>query len=68
MNVMRFDLQMIASLVQPGWKVLDLGCGEGKLLGHLKESKGVIGTGIERDEEGLRTIRKVIKRLVEFKK
>jgi methionine biosynthesis protein MetW len=48
---MRFDLQIIASWVEPGWKVLDLGCGEGGLLKYLKENKGIIGTGIERDEK-----------------
>lgn len=47
---MRFDLQVIASWVQPQSKVLDLGCGRGDLLAALKERKGVMGTGIERDE------------------
>ena len=44
---MRFDLTVIASWIKPGSKVLDLGCGEGDLLYHLKQSKGVDGTGIE---------------------
>ena len=44
---MRFDLQVIASWIEPGAKVLDLGCGEGDLLHFLKENKQVIGTGIE---------------------
>jgi len=44
---MRFDLQIIASWIEPGSKVLDLGCGEGDLLHFLKEHKQVIGTGIE---------------------
>lgn len=48
---MRFDLQVIASWIEPGARVLDLGCGEGNLLYHLKESKGVRGTGIEKREE-----------------
>ena len=48
---MRFDLQMIASWIDPGAKVLDLGCGEGELLLYLKTNKQVIGTGIERDEK-----------------
>jgi methionine biosynthesis protein MetW len=47
---MRFDLQIIASWIEPRSKVLDLGCGEGNLLFFLKEKKGVIGTGIERVE------------------
>jgi methionine biosynthesis protein MetW len=49
-NGIRFDLQIIASWIEPGSKVLDLGCGEGNLLLFLKEKKRVIGTGIERVE------------------
>lgn len=44
---MRFDLQIIASWIEPGSKVLDLGCGEGHLLQFLKENKQVMGAGIE---------------------
>lgn len=47
---MRFDLQIIASWIEPGSKVLDLGCGEGDLLHFLKENKRVFATGIERVE------------------
>ena len=46
----RFDLQVIASWIIPGSRVLDLGCGGGDLLYHLKLHKGVIGTGIEKQE------------------
>ncbi|OQX10857.1 MAG: methionine biosynthesis protein MetW [Desulfobulbaceae bacterium A2] len=48
---MRFDLQVIASWIEPDSRVLDLGCGQGDLLWHLKNAKGVQGTGIELDEE-----------------
>lgn len=44
---MRFDLQIIASWIEPGSKVLDLGCGEGDLIYYLKHNKGVRCTGIE---------------------
>jgi len=47
---MRFDLQIIASWIKEGSKVLDLGCGEGDLLYFLKKERGVSGTGIECDE------------------
>ncbi len=47
---MRFDLQIIASWIDPESKVLDLGCGEGELLLYLKTHKQVTGTGIEQDE------------------
>ena len=45
----RFDLQIIASWIEPDSRVLDLGCGEGDLLEFLKKSKNVSGTGIEND-------------------
>ncbi|TFG43630.1 MAG: methyltransferase domain-containing protein, partial [Syntrophobacterales bacterium] len=48
---MRYDLQLIASWIEPGSRVLDLGCGEGDLLRHLIARKGVTGTGIEHNEE-----------------
>ena len=47
---MRYDLKIIASWIEPGSKVLDLGCGEGDLLHFLKQNKQVAGTGIERRE------------------
>lgn len=47
---MRFDLQIIASWIETGSRVLDLGCGEGNLLYYLKEEKGIVGTGIESRE------------------
>ena len=46
---MRPDLQIIAELINPGARVLDLGCGGGELLGHLAEHKAVNGYGIEND-------------------
>ena len=46
----RFDLQIIASWIEPESTVLDLGCGEGELLFYLKTHKQVTGTGIEQDE------------------
>ncbi len=47
---MRFDLQIIASWIEPGSRVIDLGCGEGDLLKHLIHHKRVSGTGIEHNE------------------
>ena len=50
-DLIRYDLQLIASWIEPGSRVLDLGCGEGDLLQHLIARKGVTGTGIEHNEE-----------------
>ncbi len=51
LGTMRFDLQVIASWIEPGSRVLDLGCGNGDLLEYLKKNKQVRGTGIEFAEE-----------------
>lgn len=48
---MRFDLQVIASWIEPESRVLDLGCRTGSLLSHLTERKSIRGTGIEIDED-----------------
>ena len=47
---MRYDLQIIASWIEPGSRVLDLGCGAGDLLKFLINHKQVKGSGIEHDE------------------
>ena len=43
----RADLEIIASLVPTGSRVLDLGCGGGELLAHLQQHRGCSGYGIE---------------------
>lgn len=48
---MRYDLQIIASWIEPGSRVLDLGCGAGDLLKFLITHKKVTGSGIEHDED-----------------
>jgi len=47
---MRFDLQIIPSWIEPGTRVIDLGCGEGELLKYLINHKNVTGSGIEHNE------------------
>ncbi|GAB6193546.1 methionine biosynthesis protein MetW [Desulfocastanea catecholica] len=47
----RFDLRIIASMIEPGSRVLDLGCGSGDLLAWLAACKNVVGTGIEQDKK-----------------
>lgn len=50
-GVLRYDLQVIASWVDAGSRVLDLGCGNGDLLFHLKSHKQIQATGIEYSEQ-----------------
>ena len=52
---MRADLAIIADLVNPGARVLDLGCGEGELLARLKADKAVNGYGLEIDPDNITT-------------
>ncbi len=44
---LRADLGVIADLVQPQEKVLDLGCGDGSLLRYLIDTKFIVGRGVE---------------------
>ena len=43
----RQDMALIAELVPRGSRVLDLGCGNGELLAHLRDARGCSGYGIE---------------------
>jgi methionine biosynthesis protein MetW len=49
----RVDLLLVADMVTPGARVLDVGCGDGELLRLLSESRGVDGRGIELSREGV---------------
>ncbi|MBF0624845.1 MAG: methionine biosynthesis protein MetW [Magnetococcales bacterium] len=50
----RVDLEVLASLVTPGSRVLDLGCGDGLLLEMLAQRQGVEGVGVEISLENVR--------------
>jgi len=43
----RPDFAVIGEIVQPGSRVLDLGCGEGELLAWLIENKKILARGVE---------------------
>ena len=43
----RSDYAIIGEIVEPGTKVLDLGCGEGELLSGWPRNKGVDARGVE---------------------
>ena len=47
----RVDHLLIAEMVAPGSRVLDVGCGDGALLDLLTETKAVDGRGIELSRE-----------------
>jgi len=49
----RGDLALIASLVKPGSRVLDVGCGDGELLEILTTKRNVDGRGVEISQDGV---------------
>ncbi|MBL8667320.1 MAG: methionine biosynthesis protein MetW [Rhodospirillales bacterium] len=49
----RVDLQLIADMIEPGSRVLDVGCADGTLLDYLVQFKQVDGRGIELSSEGV---------------
>ena len=50
---MRPDLEIIQRWIEPGSRVLDLGCGDGSLLHYLQTSKNVTAIGLEIDETNI---------------
>ncbi len=52
-KAIRVDLQLIADMIEPRSRVLDVGCGDGALLEYLTTFKQVDGRGIELSSEGV---------------
>ncbi len=48
---MRADLLLIQDWIDPGSRVLDLGCGDGSFLAHLKKTRQIRECGLEIDPE-----------------
>jgi methionine biosynthesis protein MetW len=44
---LRADLRLIADWIAPSTRVLDLGCGDGALLAHLRDERHCTGYGVE---------------------
>jgi len=52
----RADLQLVADMIEPGTRVLDIGCGEGALLAYLVHFRQVDGRGIELSRDGVNAL------------
>lgn len=52
-DLLRADLRLITELVPDGSRVLDLGCGDGSLMAHLRDERGCTVRGIELDHADL---------------
>jgi len=50
---LRGDLALVAEMIEPGARVLDIGCGDGELLAYLTRAKEVDGRGIELSQSGV---------------
>lgn len=48
---LRPDLTLISEWINPNSHVLDLGCGDGRFLAHLRETRNVTGYGVEIDDD-----------------
>jgi methionine biosynthesis protein MetW len=50
---LRRDLRIIADMIEPSARVLDIGCGDGELLAYLASEKGVDARGVELSQHGV---------------
>jgi len=53
LNEKRIDLMLIASLVEQGTRVLDIGCGNGELMELLVAERDVDARGLELSQQGV---------------
>lgn len=49
----RFDLLLLADMIAPNSRVLDIGCGDGTLLKLLTKNKNIDARGLELDQSGV---------------
>lgn len=50
---LRRDLRVIADMIEPSARVLDIGCGDGALLHYLASEKSVDARGVELSQSGV---------------
>jgi methionine biosynthesis protein MetW len=50
---LRRDLRVIADMIEPATRVLDIGCGDGALLGYLVREKEADARGVELSQSGV---------------
>ena len=61
----KIDDRIICDLIEPGSKVLDLGCGNGELLSYLMKEKQAKVQGIELNDEAIhQCVEKGLKALI----
>jgi methionine biosynthesis protein MetW len=53
LSALRGDLRLVAEMIEPGSRVLDIGCGEGELLAYLTQWKNVDARGMELSQGGV---------------
>lgn len=49
----RVDLLLIADMIPPGSRVLDVGCGDGALMDYLVRERGADARGVELSQDGV---------------
>lgn len=49
----RGDFRLIADMIEPSSRVLDVGCEDGALLEYLQRERGIIGRGMELSQAGV---------------
>lgn len=52
-QLLRADLRVLADLIRNGSRVLDVGCGDGRLLEYLRDERGCDVSGIEISIDGV---------------
>ncbi|MBW6467629.1 MAG: methionine biosynthesis protein MetW [Coriobacteriia bacterium] len=52
-DLLRADLRLVTEMIPHGSRVLDLGCGDGSLMAHLRDEKGCTVRGIDLSPEDI---------------